>query len=110
MLIGDKREFNTALIVPEYDLVRDARPELGSVSREDLAMNNDVRGLISKEIDTLQNGLASFERVRRFALLAEPFTVENELMTPTLKIKRKSVESRYSELIESLYRDFRKSN
>ena len=63
--------------------------------------------MISNEIDSLQKELATFERVRRFALLPEPFTVENGMMTPTLKVKRKEVESRYQELIESLYKDFR---
>ncbi|MEP7233979.1 MAG: long-chain fatty acid--CoA ligase [Ignavibacteriota bacterium] len=106
MLMGDKREFNTALIVPDYERLRE-RDELKQLSDEELMKSEIVRDIISKEIDARQKELASFEKVRRFAILGEPFTLENGIMTPTLKIKRKEVEKRYGELIESLYQDFR---
>ncbi|MDP4219340.1 MAG: long-chain fatty acid--CoA ligase [Bacteroidota bacterium] len=108
MLIGDRREFNTALIVPNYDELRKSIKEFESSSNDELAVHSEVRDRLTKELDVLQKELASFERVRRFALLPEAFTVENGLLTPTLKVKRKEVESRYEELIESLYREFRK--
>jgi long-chain acyl-CoA synthetase len=107
MLIGDKREFNTALIVPEYVMLKEHYPEFQNIANDKLFINEKVRAIISTELDTLQKELASYERVRRFSLLAEPFTVENEMMTPKLSIKRKEVEKRYAELIESLYQDFR---
>ncbi len=106
MLIGDKREFNTALIVPDHDRLRESE-RMRSLTNEALVLNESAREIIAKEIDSLQKELATFERVRRFALLPEPFTVENGMMTPTLKIKRKEVESYYNELIASLYSDFR---
>ena len=108
MLIGDKREFNAALIVLDFEIIRESLADLKSSSSEDIANHKAVRELVTKEIDALQKELASYERVRRFALLAEQFTVENGLMTPTLKVKRKEVESRYAQLIESLYQDLRK--
>lgn len=108
MLIGDKREFNAALIVPDLEALRESLIDLKTISSEELTNHPSVRELVTKEIDTLQKELATFERVRRFALLPEQFTVENGLMTPTLKIKRKEVESRYAQLIESLYQDLRK--
>jgi len=104
MLIGDKRQFCTALIVPDFAALKEDRIGAGpDQSSEALAMNEDVRSAIAKELDRLQSGLASFERARKFHLLPEQFTVENGMMTPTLKIKRKVVEQRYAELIESLY-------
>lgn len=106
MLIGDKRLFCTALIVPDYDALKESLKE-HNLPHEELVKRTDVQDLISKELDTFQKELATYERVRRFALLAEPFSVENELMTPTLKIKRKEVESRYKELIDSLYTSLR---
>jgi long-chain acyl-CoA synthetase len=105
-LIGDKREFNTALIVPDYDRLRES-DVLKTLSNDELVRHDAAREMIIKEIEPLQKELATFERVRRFALLPEPFTVENGMMTPTLKIKRKEVEMRYEKLIESLYKDFR---
>jgi long-chain acyl-CoA synthetase len=108
MLVGDKRLYNTALIVPDFDALKEAAGvSLDEMSDQDIVSRDDIRDMFSKEIDTFQKELASYERVRRFALLAEPFSVENGLMTPTLKVKRKEVESRYNELIESLYKDLR---
>lgn len=101
MLVGDKRLFCTALIVPDYDAIKETLKI--DISHEEIASREDARDLISKELEGFQKELASYERVRRFALLPEAFTVENELMTPTLKVKRKVVEARYKELIDSLY-------
>jgi long-chain acyl-CoA synthetase len=107
MLIGDKREFNTALIVPEFVMAKEYIPEVKDLANDELAAHEKVRTVIQKEIDNLQKELASYERIRRFVLLPEAFSIENGMMTPTLKIKRKEVESRYKDLIESLYKDFR---
>jgi len=107
ILFGDKREFNTALIVPEFVMIKEYFPDLRSLSNEELAVNEKTRDIFSKELDALQKELATYERVRRFAVLPEPFTVENDMMTPKLSIKRKEVEKRYADLIESLYQDFR---
>jgi long-chain acyl-CoA synthetase len=111
MLIGDARPFNTALIVPDFDALK----ELGAIqgvsvgnlkdqaAREQLIDNEAILVSIDSEIKRLQKDLSSFERIRRFELLAEPFTVENGMMTPTLKVKRKVVIEKYKELIEGMY-------
>lgn len=106
MLVGDKRHFCTALIVPDFDAVRDAI-RAPNATPEELANRADVKELISKELDTFRQELSTYERVRRFALLSEHFSIENELLTPTLKIKRKEVERRYQDLIDSLYMTLR---
>ncbi len=105
MLIGDKRPFCTALIVPDFAALREAGIGNGNdTSGEAFATNEAIRATIGTELDRLQAGIASYERVRRFMLLPEPFTIENGMMTPTLKIRRKAVEERYGELIEAMYR------
>ncbi len=110
MLVGDKRQFCTALIVPDYDALQEAgiahdRGIDGENDRSSaaLATSEPVRSAIAAELDRLQSGIASYERVRRFMLLPEQFTIENGMMTPTLKIRRKAVEDRYRELIDSMY-------
>jgi len=95
MLVGDKRPFCTALIVPDVAALREAHIE---------GTSEAVRATIDTELARLQGGIASYERVRRFTVLPEPFTIENGMMTPTLKIRRKAVEERYRELIEAMYR------
>ncbi len=108
MLLGDKRPFCTALIVPDFDALREAGLGHDALSGDDsssqmLATNEAVRTAIGRELDRLQSGIASYERVRRFMLLPDQFTIENGMMTPTLKIRRKAVEERYRELIDAMY-------
>jgi long-chain acyl-CoA synthetase len=59
--------------------------------------------LFQTEIDRIQKDLPGYERVRRFELLPRALTVENDEITPTLKVKRKMVEQKYSHLIEKMY-------
>jgi long-chain acyl-CoA synthetase len=103
ILLGDKRPYNIALIVPQFDLIRSSLPHLAQQTDTELASNHEVNSLIADELTILQKDLASYERARRFALIAEPFTIENGLLTPTMKIKRKEVEARYDMVIEPLY-------
>ncbi|MEI8135646.1 MAG: AMP-binding protein, partial [bacterium] len=107
MLLGDKREFNIALIVPDYAIIKESLKDFSALSEAELTTHSEVRNVVWQDIELLQKPLASYERIRRFALMPEQFSVENGMMTPTLKIKRKEVEKRYADLIESLYKDFR---
>jgi long-chain acyl-CoA synthetase len=111
MLVGDARPFNTALIVPDFEALKELAVlqgiSVGSIHdpavRDQLIDNEAVLVGVDAEIKRMQRDLASFERVRRFELLAEPFTVENGMMTPTLKVKRKVVEEKYRDMIEEMY-------
>ncbi|HWF45136.1 MAG TPA: long-chain fatty acid--CoA ligase, partial [Candidatus Kapabacteria bacterium] len=102
---GDKRQYCTALIVPDFEAFRTAFLDRGDqpLPSNDLVRNSEVLNTIQVEIDRYQKELATFERVRKFVLLPEAFSVENGMLTPTLKIKRKEVEWRYADTIESLY-------
>jgi long-chain acyl-CoA synthetase len=98
--------------VPDFEAVREhlsSSKGISSLSNQEIVSRDDIRDLIHRHVEEAQREIAQFERVRRFALMEEAFTVENSLMTPTLKIKRKEVEKRYAELIDSLYHDARQS-
>jgi len=58
---------------------------------------------LDEELGKFQKNLANFERIRKFALLDKPFTLETGELTPTLKLKRKVIEDRYKNLIEGMY-------
>jgi long-chain acyl-CoA synthetase len=58
---------------------------------------------IENEVDVHQSHIAKFERVRKFAILPGPFTIESGEMTPTLKLKRKVIEEKYKNIIDSFY-------
>jgi long-chain acyl-CoA synthetase len=105
MLVGDAREYCTALLVLDKEAAK-AWAEKNAVQPtpwEELVGNPTLRSAVEKEINKLQRDLSKYERVRRFAIIPEPFSVENGMLTPTLKVKRKAVLERYSELVDSLY-------
>ncbi len=105
MMIGDGREYCTALIVPDMDYVRQWASERGlSLTESDRASSSeDLHRAIEADLTRRQREISKYERVRRFRILSEPFTVDNGLMTPTLKVKRKAVAERYASIIEELY-------
>jgi long-chain acyl-CoA synthetase len=105
MLIGDRRMFLTALIVPDFEALRefaDAR-NIDYASNADLARDPAINELIDKEITNIQRDLANYERVRRFTLLEKQFSIEEGELTPTQKIRRKVIEERYANIIDSMY-------
>ncbi len=105
MLVGDAREYCTALLVLDKEAAK-AWAEKNAVQPtpwEELVGNPTLRSAVEKEINKLQRDLSKYERVRRFAIIPEPFSVENGMLTPTLKVKRKAVLERYSELVDALY-------
>jgi len=109
VLIGDKRMFLSALIVPDYDALKEYADshKLPYKTKEDLTKIPEVHKLIDDDIRHLQKDLANYERVRRFAILERPLSIEEGEITPTMKVRRKVVEERYRNLIEGMYRGVR---
>ena len=107
VLIGDRRMYCSALIVPDFDALKEYAGNHGIkyANNADLVGSPAINKLIDDNIDTLQKDLANFERVRRFALLEKPFTIEEGELTPSLKIRRNVVEEKYSRLIDGMYQD-----
>jgi long-chain acyl-CoA synthetase len=105
LLFGDNRKFVTALVVPERGAIeRYAREKALAVSGyPELLARGEIREVIAAEIDRATADLAPFEKVRAFTLLTEGFTVANELLTPTLKLRRQKIVERYMNEIDALY-------
>ena len=93
------------LIVPEFGALERRLKELGRhpATREELPARPDVLALYQEVVDALNRELAQFERIKKIAVLPVEFGVDSGELTPTLKVKRKVVEQRYREQIESLY-------
>ncbi len=105
MLIGDRRMFLTALIVPDFDALKeyaDARG-IAYATNRDLAAHPTIYDLMQANIQQIQKDLANYERVRKFALLDREFSVEEGELTPTQKVRRRVIEERYAPLIEGMY-------
>jgi long-chain acyl-CoA synthetase len=107
MVLGDKRKFIVALIVPNPTTVSAGAADQGIkfASNAELAAHPWVHALIDSEVKRLTVHLAQYETIKRFALLPEDFTFDNGGLTFTLKLKRRVVEQQYAAVIESLYAD-----
>ena len=104
-VIGDNRKFVTAIIVPAIEAVKEyaRKKKIQYRSLEELLKNSQVRDLISKRIDALQEGFASFEKIKKFTLLPKEFTMESGELTNTLKIRRPVINRHYASEIEAMY-------
>jgi long-chain acyl-CoA synthetase len=105
VLIGDRRPCVTALLAPDPDELRRVAERLGV--REGggvLTEKADVVAEFQKVVDKVNASLARFEQIRRFQILPGPLSIEAGHLTPTLKVKRRVVETQFAELIEAMYR------
>ncbi|HEX8409747.1 MAG TPA: long-chain fatty acid--CoA ligase [Thermoanaerobaculia bacterium] len=107
VLIGDRRKYLVALIVPNFEKLEREAAALGvqAKSPDELVKNEKVVQLIQDEIDRFNQNLDRQEKIRRFALLPRDFTIEEDEITPSLKVKRKNIDKKYKAIIDTLYAD-----
>ncbi len=103
LVYGDRKPYLTALLVPNFDnLEKYARfKRLNFLNHCDLVNHPRVLDLVRRRIDRLQEGMPSFQRIKRFTLLSRDFTKEE--MTPTLKVRRKQVAKNFHSILEGMY-------
>ncbi|CAH0348876.1 MAG: long-chain fatty acid--CoA ligase [Sphingobium sp.] len=105
MVSGDKRPYIVGLIVPDAEWVRDWAKAKGVASDLPcLSQNTDFIAAIREAVDKVNADLSVTERVRRFVLADEPFSVDNEEMTPSMKIRRHVIRTRYQQRMDALYK------
>lgn len=107
VLIGDRRRFITALIVPNLPIIqqRMVKGEALASPLEELLVREDVRALFQSVVDDVNGQLSQFEQVKRFTLLPTEFTIASGELTPTMKVRRRVIENRWKIPIEELYVD-----
>ncbi len=107
VVLGDRRKYAAALIVPDFAVLERRLKDLGrpSGARDELVTRPDVIALYQEIIDAMNRELSQYERIKRIALLPREFTIDSGELTPTLKVKRKVVEDRWRETIEALYEE-----
>jgi long-chain acyl-CoA synthetase len=106
VVVGAGRKQPTALIVPEWEAVRQALSVAGEnfpTDRVALATFPAAIRLVQSEVALLTRELADYERIRRIALLPDEFTIDRGELTPTLKVKRRVIDQKFENLIEELY-------
>jgi long-chain acyl-CoA synthetase len=105
-IIGDLRQYVTALIVPAFDPLEEyaRKHNILFPSREELIQNPEIVQFYEKRIRENTKELARYETVKKFHLLPHPFTQENGEMTPTMKLKRKVINEKYKDVIAGMYK------
>ena len=105
MVSGDKRPYVVALIVPDAEWALEwARANDEKFDLKALQGLPAFRSAVRAAIDRVNKDLSVVEKIRQFAFADEPFTIENEEMTPSMKIRRHKIRERYQERIDGLYR------
>lgn len=105
LVIGDRRKFMSALVVPNFEKLEEYAKfnNIPYKDKQALMKNEDIVKFLEAEIDRATPNLASYEKVKKIALLDREFTIADGEITPTFKIKRNIVEKKYKDLIDALY-------
>ena len=90
MVEGERRPYLVAIIIPEVEKTSNLSDE-------------DVHTIISLEVKKANESLSSIEKIRKFIIVRDPFSTDNSLLTPTMKVRRHKVKEMYGELLDDLY-------
>ena len=106
-LIGDKREFITAIIIPNKETLQETFNLKESFFQEegDFIESQEIKDWFEKDIKKISNELAKFERIKNFKIKRNPFSIDEGEITPTMKVKRRIVEKKYAEAINAMYHE-----
>ena len=108
LVIGDDRKFVSALIVPNLEYLRSWADQEGIDLPEDvdeICRDERVVARIQEEVDRINQNFESYETIKKFRLVPVEFTEENDLLTPTMKKKRRKIIDRFEDRIEEMYPD-----
>jgi long-chain acyl-CoA synthetase len=103
--IGDKKKYVTALIVPSFHALKIEAERIGlkALDEAELVVRKEIIDFYHERIHKLQEDLANYERVIRFKLLPEPFSIQNGMLTNTLKVRRNMLIEQFKDDIDKMY-------
>jgi long-chain acyl-CoA synthetase len=104
IVVGDRRQFLAALLVPDFDYLRSWAAGRGLAAELPALLGHpDLRSAIQREIDALNERLARYERIREWELLPQELTLEGGELTPTMKVKRRVIAAKHREILDRLF-------
>ncbi len=105
MVVGESEKMPTALIQPNFDFIKEwaNRNDINISNSKDLVSNEKVIARIQEEVDGCNDNFGKWERIKRFTLTPEEWTVDGGHLTPTMKMKRKIIKEIYNDLYEKMY-------
>lgn len=107
VVIGEGRKFASALIFPNFEALKQFAQEnnITYSNNSELLNHPKVQELYQKIVDEVNSKLAHWETIKKFAVIDGVLTIDEDYLTPTLKVKRRNVEARYRDLIDSFYKE-----
>jgi long-chain acyl-CoA synthetase len=107
VIVADSYKFVSALIAPNFDALENhaRKNNIKFDSRQELVAKDEIIRLYQSAIEETQKNFASFEKIKRFKLLTESFSLERGELTDTLKVRRQVISRNYAELIADMYRE-----
>ncbi len=105
IVVGEGQKFPSALVIPEFNALKDwcNRNDIAYTTNEQMVCNEKVKQKFNEDVKALMQSIAQYEQVKKIHILPALFTIEGGELTPTLKLKRKVIHTKYSHLIEKLY-------
>ncbi len=105
VVVGEGQKFPSALLIPEFNVLKDWCSRNGIVYSDDASMvkNEKVKAKFDEEVKELMKSIAQYEQVKKVTILPKGFTIDSGELTPTLKLKRKIIHNKYKDLIEGMY-------
>ncbi|WP_135824713.1 AMP-dependent synthetase/ligase [Halorussus ruber] len=106
MVVGDGHKFVSALVVPNFDEVRHRADQKGIDLPDDdreLARDDRVKAWIDEEVEAVNQRFESHEQIKQYRVVGEEFTEDNDLLTPTMKKKRRNILERFADQIDEIY-------
>ena len=105
MVVGESERMAAAVIQPNFEYVDDwAKENNIDTSKNEILKNNELLNAIQRDIDIHNENFGKWEKIKKFELTSEPWSIENGLLTPTMKLKRKEIKSKYMDLIKKIYK------
>ncbi|MDZ7900610.1 MAG: long-chain fatty acid--CoA ligase [Arcicella sp.] len=105
VVVGEGQKFPSALLIPEFNVLKDWCSRNGIEYSDDASMvkNEKVKAKFDEEVKELMKTIAQYEQVKKVTILPKGFTIDSGELTPTLKLKRKIIHNKYKDLIEGMY-------
>ncbi|HEY9082283.1 MAG TPA: AMP-dependent synthetase/ligase [Vicingaceae bacterium] len=105
IVIGEGEKFASALIQPDFDFLKEwcDRKNVKATTNEEMITNEQVIKRFEREVEELNENFSNYEKIKRFELLSEPLSIDAGELTPTLKLKRKNILSKYNHLYQKIY-------
>ncbi len=105
VVIGDRRQFLSILIVPNFETLQDfaASKGISAVGQNDLVRHPQINTLFEGILNKMNKDLPGFSQIRKFTLLEREFTLDDGELTPTMKIKRFAINAKYKDIIDTMY-------